>query len=230
MGSFAPSLNVLSLAAARDKSKLSSGDAWILLLDFNWQGQHVRLCRNNEPMSFDAGDGLGVQSYQEFNFELVVERTGGGTLPTIQLQASNVLGLLEGLIEQYSGAVGGTVNIYVVNTANPSGEPDLALTTQIMRTETSDSIVTFTLGAPMPQRQLFPRYLYRATFCIWVPFYSSAAFRSDPRSKWCGYQGPLATCDGTYDGGNGCLAHNNTKRFGAFPGIGTNGGAIASQT
>lgn len=218
---FPPNLNILSLAAQGDKAKLASGDAWLFLLDVIWQGQHVRLARNVDDVTFDAGDGLGPQGYQKFSFELTVEQAPSGQLPSIQIKCSNVLGILQNYIEQYAGAVGATANIYVFNTAHTAGEPELSLSTLITRTAVTEESVTFTLGAPKPQQQLFPRFLYRANFCMWVSVY---------KGKWCGYAGALANCDGTFDGPNGCKVHGNQTRFGAFPGIGTNGAAIASQT
>jgi len=69
-------------------------------------------------------------------------------------------------------------------------------------------------------RALFPKFLYRANFCMYVSHY---------KSIWCGYTGALTNCDGTYNGANGCQVHNNAGRFGAFPGIGTNGTVLAAQ-
>lgn len=221
MSTFPANLAVLSLAAAADRSKLASGDAWILLVDVNWQGQHVRLARNVDPVTFDAGDGLGVQSYQAFSFELEVELPSGNQLASMALKCSNVLGLLQNEIEQYAGAVGATVSIYVVNTAVPGGEADLAMETTILQTDVTAEQVSFKLGPPSPAKQLFPRFLYRANFCIWITNY---------RGKQCAYAGPLPTCDGTLDGPNGCITHANQPRFGGFPGIGTNGASIAGQT
>lgn len=211
---------VLSLAAQWDKSKLASGDAWILLLDLMWSGEHFRFARNIDAINFDAGDGLGIQTYQPFNFELSVEDPGGAQLPTVLVRASNTMRILQGIIEQYAGVVGATANIYVYNTAHPAGEPDLALTTTVMKTTCTASLVTLSLSAVSPMRQLFPMFLYRADFCMWVSKYKGAQ---------CGYTGSLANCDGTYNGTNGCIVHDNATRFGAFPGIGTNGIVLAAQ-
>ena len=57
-------------------------------------------------------------------------------------------------------------------------------------------------------------------FTNWVSNYKGAQ---------CGYAGSLTNCDGTYNGPNGCLVHDNGTRFGAFPGIGTNGIVLAAQ-
>lgn len=287
---------VLSLAAQQDKSKLASGDAWILLLDLIWNGEHVRLARNVDPVNFDAGDGNGIQEYSPFNFEVSTQQSSSAQLPTILIRASNALRLLQGYIEQYAGLAGATANIYVYNTAHPAGEPDLAITATVMKSTCTAEMVTLSCSAPSPLRTLFPRFLYRASFCMWVSQYAG---------KWCGYQpqsvtgtvagttttlsilgigsqaaagtqlqatisgysgawapcnglqtltvtgantatipvnssafgavagtplAALSNCDGTYDGSNGCLTHDNAGRFGAFPGIGTNCIALASQT
>ena len=211
---------VLSMAAQQDKSKLASGDAWILLLDLIYNGQHVRLARNIDPINFDAGDGNGIQEYQPFSFELTAELSSTAQLPTILIRASNVMRVLQGYIEQYGGLAGATANIYVYNTANPSGEASLALTTIILKTDCTAEMVTLSCSAPSPMRMLFPKFLYRAAFCMWVSQYKGAQ---------CGYTGTIANCDGTYSGANGCVAHSNATRFGAFPGIGTNGIVLAAQ-
>ncbi len=209
----------LSRAASWDKHKLTSTTPWLLLVDFNWQGQHVRVARNTDAVTFDAGDGAGPQSYQPMAFELTgAQQTIAGSLPQVTLKVSNVNHLVEGAIVQYQGAAGATCTIYVVNTDNPSGESDLALETTILRTQTSAAWVTFTLGAPSPLRSLFPRFVYYQGTCMWQ--YKGAQ---------CAYAGATPTCDLSYDGANGCLAHANQVRFGGFPGIGTNGASVAGQ-
>ncbi len=208
----------LSLAAAQDKHKLSSTASWLLLVDLCWQGQHVRVVRNTEAVTFDAGDGFGPQSYQPLAFELTnAEAKNDGSLPQISLKVSNVNRLVEGAIVQYQGAAGATCNIYVLNTDNPSGEPEIALETVIIRTTTDAKWVTFTCGAMSPLRMLFPKRLYYQNTCMWR--YKSAQ---------CGYAGTINSCSLTYDGANGCVSHANQKRFGGFPGIGSNGASVAS--
>lgn len=213
-----PPMNVLSLAANADRQKLASGDQWLILLAIIWNGQYLRLARNNEPVTFDAGDGFGPQTYQPFAFDLDSHTPSGAQLPTVQLKASNVNRMLQGIVEQYQGVVGAQANLYVLNTANPGGEPDLSTQMQVLETHCTAEMVTFSLGASSPMRSLFPRFTYRANFCMWKY-----------KSTQCGYTGTLPTCTLTLDGSNGCQAHDNQTRFGAFRGIGTNGASIASQ-
>lgn len=212
-------LAVLSLAAAQDRNRLSSTAAWLLLADFNWNGQHVRVVRNTDAVTFDAGDGAGPQTYSPFAFELDgASIKSDGSLPQISIKVSNVNRMVEGAIVQYNGAAGATCNLYVLNTDNPTGEASLALQMDVIRTQTDAQWVTFTLGAPSPLRTLFPKFLYYQGTCMWRY-----------KSIQCGYMGGLSTCSLTFEGANGCLAHANSVRFGGFPGIATNGATVASQ-
>ncbi len=218
-----PPINLISVVANLERHKISSGEPWLLLMDIVWPGsasddpnveqQHVRLARNTDPVTFDAGDGAGAQTYQPFSFEMGdLSVTSNGSVPEMQLEASNVMRSLESLIEQYAGVVGADLFLYVVNTANPAGEPDLTLQFTIKKTVSDAKLVHFTLGASSPLRRLFPLYMYFPNFCIWR--YKSAQ---------CGYVGTMPSCSRTLDGSNGCEAHDNTVRFGGFPGIDTNG-------
>jgi lambda family phage minor tail protein L len=212
-------LAVLSLVAAQDKHKLASTTPWLLLVDFNWQGEHVRVVRNTDPVTFDAGDGAGPQVYSPWAFEITgAQTTNDGSLPQIALKVSNINRLIEGALIQYSGAVGATASLYVLNTEHPAGEPDLAMQTTIMRTSTTAAWVTFTLSAISPLRALFPKYLYYQGTCNW-----------QYKGLQCGYAGGLTACDLTFDGANGCIAHANQARFGGYPGIGSNGASVAGQ-
>ena len=210
---------ILTRAAQYDTAQLASGDAWVLLVDFLWQGQHLRLARCPSAVQFDAGDGNGVQTYQPFNFSLETEQTSNGKLPSVQLVASNVLGILQSLVENNAGIADGEVNLYVMNTAAPGGEPDLAWNTTVQKVTCTDKAVSFELSGPSPLRLNFPRFSYRATYCMYLQRY---------KGPQCQYTGSLPTCDGTWNGPNGCQVHGNTINFGAQPGIGTNGIVIAT--
>lgn len=209
--------NILSLAAARDKVKLASNVSWLLLLDLIVNGEHLRLARNVDAITFDAGDGLGAQTYEAFNFQISFQDTGS-EVPKFQITASNVGRILQAMIEQYGGLAGATVNLYAFTTAREIAEADLSLSFQVQDVQCTAETVTIQVGLPSPLRTYFPKMLYRANYCMW-----------QYKSKQCGYTGTLPTCALTYDGTNGCQAHNNGQRFGAFPSIGTNGGAIAAQ-
>ncbi|HEY1502593.1 MAG TPA: hypothetical protein VGF88_23665 [Acidobacteriaceae bacterium] len=227
MSTVRPPLSLLSVVANIERHNLASGDPWILLMDVEWPGnsasdpgvtqQHVRLARNLDPITFDANDGNGPCVYEPFNFEMgEFNISSNGSVPQLEIQASNVMRVLQRLIEQYAGVVGANLYLYVVNTANPDGEPDLTLQFTILGSTSDAKLVHLKLGASSPMRRLFPLLMYWPNFCIWKY-----------KSLQCGYTGALPTCSRTLDGTTGCEAHNNQLRFGGFPGIDTNGAQAA---
>ncbi len=220
-----PPFYLLSVAANVERHKIASGEPWVMLVLLQWPGpadptatqQYIRLARNTDPVTFDAGDGLGPQTYTPFNFELgdlAVSSTG--QVPEMELKASNVMRVLQSTIEQYEGVVGANLTLFAVNMANPAGEPDLTVAFTVKQTVCDAKLVTFKLGASSPLRRLFPIHMYRPNFCIW-----------SYKSPQCGYTGSMTTCSHTIDGATGCQAHNNLIRIGTFPGIDTNGAAVA---
>jgi hypothetical protein len=223
-----PPYSLLSVIANIERHKLASGEPWILLLDLQWPGdvdptapqQHVRLVRNLDPITFDAGDELGPQVYTPFSFELGDVTIGNnGAVPECDLKASNVMRVLQTTIEQYAGVVGANLFLYVVNAANPAGEPELSMAFTVKQTVCDAKLVTFKLGASSPLRRLFPLLMYWPNFCGWR--YKGAQ---------CGYTGAMPTCSHTIDGATGCKAHfpDQPLRGLFFPGIDTNGAAVGS--
>ncbi len=219
-----PPISLLSVVSNIERHKLDSGEPFLLLMDLCWPGTnpltdpHVRFVRDLNPIEFDAADGNGVQEYTPFNFKMGdLKVSSDGSVPECEVQASNVMLVLQQTIEQYAGVVGASLDLYVVNTSNPAGEPELALSFQVKQSTSDAELVHFKLGASSPLRRLFPLFYYRPNFCMWK--YKSAQ---------CGYTGTMPTCSHTIDGSTGCIAHNNLVRIGTFPGIDSNGAAIAS--
>lgn len=221
MATARPPISLISVLANIQRHAIASGEPWLLLMDIEWPGtptvgvttQHIRLVRNIDPITFDANDGNGPQPYQPFAFEMgEFNQSSNGSVPEVEIQASNVMRILQSLIEQYAGVVGANLYLYVLNTANPKGEPDLTLQFTIKQTICDSKNVSIKCGASSPLRRLFPLYMYYPNTCIW-----------QYKGVQCGYVGALATCSKTMDGPTGCEAHSNSVRFGGFPGIDSNG-------
>jgi len=181
----------ISVAASLEKYKLSSGERWVALCDITWpDGTHLRLCQNVDDITFDAQDGLGAQTYTAFNFEFEpLEEKSDGSIPKWAVRCSNVNRVVEGLLEEFSGGVGGSVNIYVVNTVNPNLEPEIALNFDILSSSSNAKWVTLSLGAPSPFRFLHPRHVYTSNRCIWLY-----------KSLECGYGTPITTLGSVANG------------------------------
>jgi phage-related protein len=240
-----PPISLLSVVANIERHKLSSGEPFLLLFCLQYPGpadpdasqQYVRMVRNTDPVTFDAGDGQGPQEYTPFNFDVgEISISSTGAVPELEMHASNVMRALQSILEQFSGAVGASLSLFVVNAANPAGEPDLAMNFEVKQTVSDAKLVTIKLGASSPMRRLFPLFMYRSNYCCWS--YNSPALQAKAAAdssfrnpgKQCGYIGSMSTCSKTIDGATGCKAHfpNSPMRGLFFPGIDSNGAAVAS--
>lgn len=224
MSTSRPPFSLISVLANTERHKIASAEPWLLLMHIVWPGisqpgvtqQSLRFVRDADPFTFDCGDGNGPQVYQPFNFEVgEVKMATDGSVPEVQITASNVMRVLQTVIEQYAGIVGATVFLYAVNTSNPAGEPDLTLEFTVKQTVCTAKTVQIKCGTASPLRRLFPTFKYWPNTCIWQ--YKSGV--------GCTYAGAMPTCSKTIDGATGCIAHFPAQvlPFGGFPGIDTNG-------
>lgn len=192
----------LSAIAKREKNKLSTGSAFIVLLDIEVQdGDAIRVCYNTEDITWNN------KLYQAFPFELgeVSEATDGSD-PSVELKVDNTSRALSYYIESSGGAVNMPVTLRVVNSNNlQSSEAELEEIFVVQKTSIAEDFVTFTLGAEYSARTRRPLNRYMKNNC---PF--------KYKGLRCGYTGDMATCDHTLVA---CRAHNNSTRFGGFPGI-----------
>jgi hypothetical protein len=233
-----PPFSLISVLANLERHKIASGEPWLLLMDIEWPGsglssqieaeaagqladlglsaQHMRFVRNTDSVTFDANDGHGPQVYQPFSFQMGELKVGSdGSIPETEITASNVMRVLQTVIEQYAGIVGANLYLYALNTANPAGEPDLTLQFQVKQTVCNAKAVSIKCGASSPLRRLFPIFKFWPNSCMWQ--YKSGV--------GCTYAGTLPGCSKTIDGPNGCQVHfpGQVLPILAFPGIDTNG-------
>src|SRR4051794_28282375 len=110
----------ISVAASLETHKLSSDQPWVALIDITWpDSTHLRLCRQVDDITFDAQDGAGAQVYTAFNWEFeALEEKSDGSIPKWVARCSNVNRVVEALLEEFSGGVGGSIAIYTVNMSN----------------------------------------------------------------------------------------------------------------
>lgn len=207
----------LSVAATIEKSKLYSDDPWLALVKITWPDLSVlRLVRNPDDIVFDCGDGAGQQTWTRFYWEFgELNEVSDGSIPSWTVGVSNIGRMVESLIEQYGGGVGGSVSVYTVQASRLKREPDLELIFDITGSKSTAKLVNFVLGAESPFRIMFGRHLYSSNNC-----------RHRYKSAQCTYSGPLPSCAFTLGGQNGCRAHFGAAvalPFGAFPGIDSNG-------
>jgi lambda family phage minor tail protein L len=192
-----------------EKNKLFTPDPWLVLLDIVLSPSvTLRFCSNSEDISF------GGHTYTAFPFYLEQTRqTSKGEIPTVDLRACNVTGLIQGYLEDLNGAVGATVTVRVVSAAHLSEDySELEMIFSVLSSQADAEWVTFTLGSVSLFRKKFPLYRFIALHCNW-----------EFKSAECAYGGGQTACDRTFDR---CDQLNNTARFGGYPGLNLKGWRI----
>ena len=205
-------LSYLSVSASLEKSKIASDYPWVALVRITWPDDSVlRLARYIDDLTFDDGTGDATWTAYAWQFDVLEEKVDG-SIPTWNVSVSNVGRAVEAMLEELGGGVGGHVAIFIVNLSSLKREPALELYFDIVGVRSDVNFVRFKLGAESPFRIMFPRHTYTPDRCQWA--YKSAQ---------CGYTGAMPTCSFQLGGTNGCRAHDNAVRFGACPGIDSNG-------
>lgn len=117
-----------------------------------------------------------------------------------------------GAIQRNNGLRGALVTITTVF-ANMLDDPDnkiIAFEGLIASVTLNEAMATFDVTSKFDLQDVqLPRRLFRRQRCCWI--YKD--------SNTCQYTGNLPTCDKALEGLNGCRAHDNVLRFGAFPAI-----------
>ena len=190
----------LSAIARREKNKLSTGSAFIILLDINLPNI-VRICYNTEDVMWRGN------LYQAFPFELgEVTETYQDEEPHVELKVSNVSQALQYYVEDGLGGNGTEVIIRVVNSENlDSDEAELEEYFVVQSCSVNEQEITFTLGGEYSARTRRPLNRYMKNNC---PF--------KYKGIRCGYNGDIENCQHTL---TDCRAHGNSKRFGGFQGV-----------
>jgi len=207
----------IPLALRQAKNQLGQGSPWLFLIDVALLGGPTfNLVANTEDIEFQG------RSYTAFPFtvELPTE-ANKGQLPTIKLSVSNVMRVFQAQLEALNGGIGSTVTLYIVNAGLLSENyAELTMAFGVLSSECTDTLVTFSLGAPSPLRRRFPLYRYIASSCRWQ--FNSPAVRAAGNNQGaeCGYAGAATSCARTYDA---CQTLGNVARFGGEPGL-ANGG------
>lgn len=200
----------LSVATVIEKNRLSSDVPFLVLLNIEVVDpatgatvETLYIVRNSESITFQGNE------YQPTKFDIELKQESG-TQQQVSLTITDYSKAIQGRMQAYGGGVGFKVTMMIVNAGNLAQPAEVAEFFDVVSASAANYVCTFTLGAENAIMRQFPRRRQTRDFCQWR--YKGAE---------CGYTGSLETCDLTLRGGNGCGAHNNTVRFGAFPGINT---------
>lgn len=197
----------ISSNATIEKNKITSNNAWLILLSIQYQdGPIGYLCLNNETITWNSVQWLPAL------FSLGdVEESKEGDIPAVPLSIIDVNRVLIPYIDSYKGGIGANVNIYIVNSGYLENTvPEVSYEMEVIDvTIAADATITFSLGAENLMTVRCPKNRYLKNQC-----------RFNFKDSRCGYTGVETECDRTLVR---CYALNNDAHYGGFPGIGTMG-------
>jgi phage-related protein len=198
----------LSIASVIEKNRLSSDVPWLIALDIDVIDpatlavvETLHLVRNTEAIVFNGF------TYTPANFDIEL-KTETGTQTTVSLSINDYTQAIQKRMQDYRGGVGFRVAIMVVNSGALTQPPEIVEHFEVVGASSGNYACSFTLGAENNLAKAFPRRRQMRDYCQWRY-----------KSTECGYTGPLPTCDLSLQGANGCGAHSNVIRFGAYPGL-----------
>lgn len=196
-----------TIATAIDKHKLASTVVYLLMLEVEIVDpvskdvvEILRLVSNNENF-FWRGN---TYTASVFTADVVYEQD---KIPNVNIVVQDIFQVIQPRLQAYGGMMGSSVRMLVVNASLPNNPPEMDEMFKIIsaKANANDYSITFSVGAENPLGLRFPPSMQWRNRCRFVY-----------KGRHCGYTGPLATCDYTFDGDNGCEFHNNSLRFGGF--------------
>jgi phage-related protein len=212
----------LSSIAIQEKNKLSTDSIFLLCLKLTIPGvtDPVYLVANNADYVWDSITWLAM----DFQVD-EISQSSSGENPQVALRVSNISRVMEAYIDAYDIYVKNNgyspilCDFYLINTkavtADPDCDPEVEYNFELLAPKTDPLWATFTLGAPNPWNQRFPRNRMMRNLCRYK------RFKTDAR---CGYSGSETSCDRTL---TQCRAYNNSEHFGGAPGAGQGGIRLA---
>lgn len=203
----------LSVATVIEKNRLSSDEPFLVCLDIRVVDpqtqalvETLHLVRNTEDITFNGFE------YKAILFDIELKEEAGAQSP-VSLAITDYTKAVQGRMQAYGGGIGFQVTIVVVNAGALEQPPEVVEDFEVIGASAANYVCTFELGVESTLARNFPRRRQTRDFCQW----------RYKQPGTCGYTGNLPTCDLTLQGPNGCAAHGNTIRFGAYPGINSNG-------
>lgn len=197
----------LSIGSIIETHKISSDVAFVELITVKVKDEQgnlvetLRFCRNSENITF------GGEVYLAANFNIDI-RQEANEEARVKLTSKDPSGIMRGHMENYGGGVGFEVTLVILNTARADADPEIEETFIVIGSSYKGYELSFDLGSENPLRRRFPFAVQYRDRC-----------RHKYKGARCKYSGPLATCDFTRDGPNGCRVHANTQNFGGFSGL-----------
>lgn len=199
-------MSSLSLAQVIEKNKLATDGAWLILVEIFLGGgsEIIRIVRNDEDIEW------GGNTWTAFPFSLdLIESTVAGEIPRLTVVASNVQGILYGLVSQYEGGVDADITIRVVHSKHLLESAYMQESYSVTKVTYNAEEISFSLGANLMLSKRVPEKRYMKDHC---PF----KYGDTDCDVSEGKKAEFPTCNKTFAN---CIERENQVRYGGFPTI-----------
>lgn len=198
----------LSLDTVIEKNRVASGVAFLVFMQIEVMSEidgslleTLYFVRNNEDITYQG------QLYTRSSFTFSITESSESVVD-VSLDIRDPTRSVIKKLEDHDGGVGWRIKMMIVNSDALDQDPEYEELVYVMGSSVNGYVASVRLGARNPLGTRFPARGQWRDRCQWIY-----------KSEECGYTGPMPSCDYSLQGDNGCAAHNNTLRFGGFPGI-----------
>lgn len=199
-----------SIASVIEKNKISSNNAMTFAIDLQiYDKQRDEYIETIHLVNYINSVQIGGVQYAKLPFSLELQEDAG-EIKNVSLAIQDQAGIILPYLIRFRGAVGSQVNVHLITVMpdNQTALVDFAESFTVIGSSSADYVTLLELGSENPLSRAVPSRTQMKDRC---------SFRY--KSEFCGYQGPMESCDLTLTGKNGCRAHDNAKRYGGFPSI-----------
>lgn len=202
----------LSRLNTQEKNLIASDSPYLVLLEVDVRdittgltSETLYLAHNNEDVIHEG------TTYNAASFSISL-KVSTSSQPSMTLSVDDITGAIQERMQQHKGGVGFYVRLKVVSSIMLNEPAEINESFEVIESSANGYTIDWTLGTKNMLGKQFPNRRQLKNRCSW-----------QYKSPECGYSGAMTSCDYSMNGDNGCLAHSNTKNFGGFPGIKSNG-------
>lgn len=203
--------NNYSLASVINKNRVDSDVPMLVALKIDVVNpdtrdvvETLRVVANNEDIDIKG------EAYTAAPFDVSLEESSE-SLPTMSITIVDITQTIQQYMQEYKGGNGSTVTMmffFAPSVTVEHIESEYVFDIKSSKSDSENYSITWEIGAENPLTLPLPARYQMKERCQWRY-----------KGEECGYTGPIASCDLSLEGVNGCRAHGNQKRFGGLPGI-----------
>jgi len=141
------------------KNDIADSEPFLALLEIEFESETIYLVKNTEAITYKG------QVYQPFFFDIKIQESSKGEVPSVSLAVSNVNRSFQAVLEEYEGGIGAEVTVKIIYHGDLAEDPYDTFIFKVTNVSYDATRVNFTLGVENTWRRFFPANRMRNNFC-----------------------------------------------------------------